>query len=134
MLHVLLQMANLAASSDGGGSSDPTVTVLVALLAVMGGVIAAVLVPRMTGSLVPRNRLEDTRREYETKLAAAIAEATTWQKAHGSMKEAYDGLLEIQRTQQQSLYITNALMGALRGQITPPSSGTTTGSAPVGGI
>ena len=134
MLQVVLQMAS-AASSDGGSDSSTLITVLVAIVAVLGALLAAVVVPRLTGTLIPRSRLEDSRRDYETKLAAATAEATTWQRAHGSMKEAYDALLEIQRAQQQSLYITNALMGALRGQITtPPPSGTTTGSAPVGGI
>lgn len=110
-----------APSAENGGSGV-VVTILGILLGLAVTVALGVVTPRLLGQLVPVSKVDDARREGETRTAAAVAEAATWHKAFDGMKEAHDGLLTIQRESQQAAVISNAVMSALRAQLPPGTS------------
>jgi hypothetical protein len=110
-----------ANASTGSGGSDVVVTILSTLLGLAVVICLGLGTPRLLGQIVPVSRVEDARREGETKTAAAQAEAKTWKEAFDGMRTAHDGLLSIQRETQQSAVIANTVMSALRAQL--PTAG-----------
>jgi hypothetical protein len=107
----------ILSAADAVADQTTLITVLLALLGIAATVIGFTVIPRMIGQLVPSNRVDEVRASAATQLAKAEAEAATWKEAFGSMKEAHDGLLDINRSTQQSAVIANSVMTAIRQQL-----------------
>lgn len=105
---------------------DVAITILVAAVGMLLTICITVIMPRVLGQIVPVAQVDNARKDMQILIAQAQAEASTWHKAFDGMKEAYDGLLSIQRETQQSAAIINTVMTQLK-QLPPATPATLSG-------
>lgn len=106
---------------------EATVTSLLAAIGILVTIILTIGTPRLLGQIVPVAQVDAAKQAGLLEAAKARAEADTWKAAFEGMKEAHNGLLNINQQLSQSAVIANAIMNQFKQQPQTPAAPTGSG-------